>query len=91
MPRAKSEAERTRAVLDDIVAFTLELPDAVESRSYGKPALKRREKLIFALTEPLGPALVGVRFLQQVVFPAALVALHAERLIGGDETSGACL
>jgi len=35
-------------VLDDIVHFTLKLPEVVESTSYGKPALKRGEKLIFA-------------------------------------------
>ena len=48
MPKAKTDAERARAVLDDIVHFTLKLPEVVESTSYGKPALKRGEKLIFA-------------------------------------------
>lgn len=51
MAKGKTDAERTRAVLDDIVGFTLKLPDVVESTSYGKPALKRGEKLIFALRD----------------------------------------
>ena len=51
MAKAKTDAERARAVLDGIVDFTIKLPDVVESTSYGKPALKRGEKLIFALRD----------------------------------------
>ncbi len=46
--RAKTDAARAQTVLDGIVDFTLKLPEVVESTSYGKPALKRGEKLIFA-------------------------------------------
>jgi hypothetical protein len=49
--KAKTDAERARAVLDGIVDFTMKLPEVVESTSYGKPALKRGEKLIFALRD----------------------------------------
>jgi len=52
MPRAKSEPDRIRKTLDDLVRFTLALPEVVESTSYGKPALKRGPKLIFALRDP---------------------------------------
>lgn len=48
----KTDAERIQKTLDDIVRFTLALPEVVESTSYGKPALKRGEKLIFALRDP---------------------------------------
>ncbi len=48
MAKVKTEAERAQAVLDQIVDFTLKLKDVVESTSYGKPALKRGDKLIFA-------------------------------------------
>lgn len=51
MSRAKTEAERSRKTLDEIVRFTLALPDVVESTSYGKPALKRGDKLIFSLRD----------------------------------------
>jgi len=52
MARAKTDAERIQQTVDDIVRFTRALPDVVESTSYGKPALKRGEKLIFALRDP---------------------------------------
>ena len=52
MARVKTDAERIRKSLEDIVRFTLALPDVVESTSYGKPALKRGEKLILALRDP---------------------------------------
>ncbi len=53
MVRLKTDAERIRQTLDDIVGFTLTLPEVVESTSYGQPALKRGEKLIFALRKDL--------------------------------------
>lgn len=52
MPRVKTAAERIQETLDGIVKFTLALPDVVESTSYGKPALKRGDKLVFALRDP---------------------------------------
>lgn len=51
MARVRTDTERARAVLDGIVDFTMKLPEVVESTSYGKPALKRGEKLIFALRD----------------------------------------
>jgi hypothetical protein len=51
MARAKTDAERARQTLDEIVRFTLALPDVVESTSYGRPALKRGDKLIFSLRD----------------------------------------
>jgi len=56
--RAKTDEERNRKTLDDIVRYTLALEDVVESTSYGKPALKRGEKLIFALRDPESLAMV---------------------------------
>ena len=53
MPGPRTDAERIRKSLDDIVRFTLALPEAVESTSYGQPALKRGAKLIFALRKDL--------------------------------------
>lgn len=52
MAGVKTDAERIQKTLDDLVRFTLALPEVVESTSYGKPALKRGEKLIFALRDP---------------------------------------
>jgi hypothetical protein len=54
----KTEEERNRKSLDDIVRFTLALPEVVESTSYGKPAVKRGEKLIFALRDSESLAMV---------------------------------
>ena len=53
MPLPRTDAERIRKTLDDIVRFTLALPEVVESTSYGQPALKRGETLIFALRKDL--------------------------------------
>lgn len=53
MARVKTDAERIRRRLDDIVNFTLALPEVVESTSYGQPALKRGDTLIFALRKDL--------------------------------------
>ena len=53
MAKAKTDAERLRQTLDDIVSFTLALPEVVESTSYGQPALKRVDRLIFALRKNL--------------------------------------
>jgi len=58
MAKPKTDIERGQRNLDDIVRFTLALPDVVESTSYGKPALKRCEKLIFALRDPESLSLV---------------------------------
>lgn len=51
MAKVKTDTERARAVLDGIVDFTMKLPEVVESTSYGKPALKRGDRLIFALRD----------------------------------------
>ena len=58
MPRAIADAERQQKTLDEIVRFTRALPDVVESTSYGKPALKRGDRLIFALRDPESLSLV---------------------------------
>jgi hypothetical protein len=52
MARAKTDDERRRKNLDDIVAFTLKLPEVVESVSWNRPALKRGKHLIFLLRDP---------------------------------------
>ena len=44
-----TDAESIQGALDDIVRFGLALPEVVESTSYGQPALKRGDRLIFAL------------------------------------------
>lgn len=49
----KTEARRIQGTLDYIVRFGLALPEVVESTSYGQPALKRGDKLIFALRKDL--------------------------------------
>lgn len=53
MARPRTDAERIRQTLDDIVDFTLALPEVVESTAYGQPALKRGKKLIFTLRKDL--------------------------------------
>ena len=73
MPRAKTDAELIRKTLDDIVKFTLALPGVVESTSYGKPALKRGDRLIFALRDPETLSMV-CSFEER----AALLAAHPE-------------
>ena len=52
MARVKTDEQRRRKTLDDIVRFTLTLPEVVESVSWGKPALKRGKKLVFLLRDP---------------------------------------
>jgi hypothetical protein len=52
MPRAKTDDARRLKTLNAIVAFTKALPDVVESTSYGRPALKRGDKLIFSQRDP---------------------------------------
>jgi hypothetical protein len=47
--KGKTDDERIREILDDIVPFALTLPDAVESTSYGMPAIKRGKRWIFGL------------------------------------------
>ena len=51
MPRAREKTadERIRAALDDIVPFALKLPEAVETTSYGMPAIKRAKRWVFGL------------------------------------------
>ena len=58
MAKPRTDAQRIRKTLDDIVRFTLALPDVVEATSYGKPALKRGDKLIFALRDPESMSMV---------------------------------
>jgi hypothetical protein len=53
MAQPKTDAERIRQSLDDIVRFTLALPGVVESTAYGQPALKRGKRLIFTLRKDL--------------------------------------
>ncbi|MEO8501472.1 MAG: MmcQ/YjbR family DNA-binding protein [Vicinamibacteria bacterium] len=53
MPAPKTDASRLQKTLDDIVRFTLALPDVAESTAYGQPALKRSGKLIFTLRKDL--------------------------------------
>jgi hypothetical protein len=72
MVRAKTNAERIRTTLEDIVAFTLGLPEVVESTSYGQPALKRGDKLIFALRKDLETLALVCGFEER----AALMASH---------------
>lgn len=52
MPAAKSAAGRIQKTVDDIVRFTLAMPEVEEGTSWGKPALKRRGKLLFLLRDP---------------------------------------
>jgi hypothetical protein len=73
MIRAKTDAQRIRKTLEDIVKFTLAMPDVVESTSYGKPALKRGDKLIFALRD--GETLSMVCSFED---RSALLATHPE-------------
>jgi hypothetical protein len=47
--KGKSEADRIRAALDDVVPFALSLPEAVESTSYGLPAIKRGDRWMLGL------------------------------------------
>ena len=51
MPRArpKTADERIREALDDIVPFAVKLPEAVETTSYGMPAIKRGKRWVFGL------------------------------------------
>ena len=53
MSEAEANPARARKTLDDIVQYTLTLPEVVESTSYGQPAWKRGSKLIFALRKDL--------------------------------------
>ncbi len=53
MAKRKTDAERIQESLDDIARFALALPEVVESTSYGRPALKRGENLIFAFRKDL--------------------------------------
>jgi len=72
MARAKTDAERIQEALDDIVAFTLALPEVVESTSYGQPAVKRGGALIFALRKDLETLALVCGFEER----AALMASH---------------
>ncbi len=74
MARGKTDAERIQQTLDDIVRFTLALPEVVESTSYGQPALKRGEKLIFALRKDVQTLALACSFEDR----AALMAAHPE-------------
>lgn len=74
MARAKTDAERIQQTLDDIVRFTLALPEVVESTSYGQPAMKRGEKLIFALRKDVQTLALVCSFEDR----AALMAAHPE-------------
>lgn len=68
------ETARTRAALDDIVRFALSLPEVVESTSYGQPAMKRGERLIFALRRDLETLSLVCGFEER----AALMEAHPE-------------
>lgn len=74
MARGKTDAERIQQTLDDIVRFTLALPEVVESTSYGQPALKRGERLIFALRKDVQTLALVCSFEDR----AALMAAHPE-------------
>lgn len=52
MAAAKSAAGRIQKTIDDIVRFTLAMPEVEEGTSWGKPALKRKGKLLFLLRDP---------------------------------------
>ena len=52
MPAAKSAESRIQKTIDDIVRFALAMPEVEEGTSWGKPALKRRGKLLFLLRDP---------------------------------------
>lgn len=52
MAAAKSPAGRIQKTVDDIVRFTLAMPEVEEGTSWGKPALKRKGKLLFLLRDP---------------------------------------
>lgn len=52
MAAAKSAASRIQKTIDDIVRFTLAMPEVEEGTSWGKPALKRKGKLLFLLRDP---------------------------------------
>ena len=51
-PAPNPTAGRLQKTIDDIVRFTMALPEVEESTSWGKPALKRRGKLLFLLRDP---------------------------------------
>jgi hypothetical protein len=53
MVKVDAVTKRTQETLNDIVGFTVALQEVVESTSYGQPALKRRDRLIFALRKDL--------------------------------------
>jgi hypothetical protein len=71
---AKTDADRIRKTLDDIVSFTLALEEVVESTSYGQPALKRGDKVIFALRKDLETLALVSGFEER----AALMKSHPE-------------
>lgn len=50
-PAPKPTAGRLQKTIDDIVRFTMALPEVEENTSWGKPALKRRGKLLFLLRD----------------------------------------
>jgi hypothetical protein len=70
----KSDAERIRKAVDDIVRFTLAMPEVVESTAYGQPALKRGGKLIFTLRKDLETLALACSFEDR----AALMESHPD-------------
>ena len=71
-PGRRPTLSRIQRALEDIVRFTLALPEVVESTSYGQPALKRGDKLIFALRKDLETLALVCSFEDR----AALMASH---------------
>jgi hypothetical protein len=74
MAKVGTDVERIQATLDEIVRFTLALPEVVESTSYGQPALKRGDTLIFALRKDLETLALVCGFEER----AALMGSHPE-------------
>jgi hypothetical protein len=74
MAKVGTDVERIQATLDEIVRFTLALPEVVESTSYGQPALKRGDTLLFALRKDLETLALVCGFEER----AALMGSHPE-------------
>jgi len=74
MTGVRSDAGRIKKALDDIVRFTMAMPEVVESTSYGQPALKRGDKLVFALRKDLETLALVCSFEER----AALMQSHPD-------------
>lgn len=74
MVQPKTGRARLQKTLDAIVRSTLELPEVVESTAYGQPALKRKDKLIFALRKDLETLALVCSFEDR----AALMTTHPD-------------